>query len=71
VITSITAGAGERARNGRLPDGLAYRYANLLQKDRKYADYGYVTVVEPYDVGAADERLDWANHLLEDLRSLL
>jgi hypothetical protein len=43
----------------------------LLQRDRKYADYGYVTVLEPYDVAAADERLDWANQLLEDLRSLL
>lgn len=67
----VLGGGPGITRNGRLPDGLAFRYANLLQRDRKYADYGYVTVLEPYDVAAADERLDWANRLLDDLRSLL
>jgi hypothetical protein len=67
----VLGGGPGITRSGRLPDGLAYRYANLLQKDRKFADYGYVTVPEPYDVAAADERLGWANHLLEDVRSLL
>lgn len=67
----VLGGGPGITRNGRLPDGLAFRYANLLQRDRKYADYGYVTVLEPYDVAAADERLGWANRLLDDLRSLL
>ena len=47
------------------------RYVNVLQKDRKYADYGHGTVPEPYDVPTADERLTWANLLVEDLRTLL
>ena len=68
---AVLGGGPGITRIGRLPDGLAYRYANLLQKDRKAADYGYVAVPEPYDVSAADERLGWANSLLEDLRSLL
>lgn len=67
----VLGGGPGITRDGRLPDGLAFRYVNLLQRDRKYADYGYATVLEPYDAAAADERLDWANHLLEDLRSIL
>jgi hypothetical protein len=58
-------------RDGRLDDHVAYRYADTLQKDRKYADYGHGTVPEPYDVFLVDERLRWANHLVEDLRTLL
>jgi hypothetical protein len=58
-------------RPGRLDDNVAYRYADQLQRDRKYADYGYGKVPEPYDVKTADERLSWANHLLADLRTLL
>lgn len=40
-------------------------------RDRKFADYGYGTVPEPYDVSTADEHLAWANHLVEDLKTLL
>ncbi len=58
-------------RPGRLADNVAYRHADQLQRDRKYADYGYGTIPEPYDVRKADERLSWANHLVEDLRTLL
>jgi hypothetical protein len=58
-------------RPGRLAESMAYRHADQLQKDRKYADYGFGTVTEPYGVSIADERLSWANHLLEDLRTLL
>ena len=31
-------------RAGRLSDERAYDYADLLQKDRKFADYGYGTI---------------------------
>jgi hypothetical protein len=54
-----------------LTDGEAVRYADVLQVDRKRADYGYGNVPEPYDVATVDERLAWANHLIEDLRTLL
>ncbi len=37
----------------------------------KRADYGYGTVPEPYGLTTADERLAWANRLVEDLRTLL
>ena len=58
-------------RTGRLTDAEAFRYADTLQNDRKRADYGYGTTPEPYHVALVDERLAWANHLIEDLRSLL
>lgn len=54
-----------------MTDDKALRYAELLQVDRKRADYGYGTVPEPYDATMVDERLAWANHLIEDLRTLL
>ncbi len=47
------------------------RYVNVLQKDRKYADYGHGAAPEPYDVSTVDERLTWANRLVEDLKTLL
>jgi hypothetical protein len=58
-------------RAGRLTDDDARRYADILQVDRKHADYGYGNVPEPYDVTVVDERLAWANHLIEDLGTLL
>jgi len=58
-------------RSGRLTDAQAVRYADVLQQDRKYADYGYGATPEPYDVIITNERLAWANHLVEDLRTLL
>lgn len=58
-------------RKGRLTDDAASFYTDLLQKDRKYADYGHGTVPEPYDAAKADRHLEWANHLIEDLQTLL
>jgi hypothetical protein len=58
-------------RSGRLTDAEAARYVNILQNDRKRADYGYGTTPEPYDMDLVDERLSLANHLVDDLRTLL
>jgi hypothetical protein len=49
----------------------AVSYAHRLQFDRKLADYGYIDKIEPYDVDEADQRLDRANQLIADLRSIL
>jgi len=67
----VLGGGPGVTRSGRLDHNAAFRYTVLLQRDRKAADYGYVQVREPYDILTADERLRWANHLVEDLRSLL
>jgi hypothetical protein len=67
----VVGGGPGVLRPGRLADNVAYRYADQLQRDRKYADYGYGTIPEPYDAPTADQRLSWANHLIEDLRTLL
>ena len=58
-------------RAGRLTDAEAVRYADILQIDRKRADYGYGKTPEPYDVTTTDEHLGWAKRLVEDLRTLL
>lgn len=58
-------------RKGRLTDAEATRYVNVLQNDRKYADYGHGTAPEPYDVPTVDERLAWAIRLVEDLKTLI
>lgn len=68
---AVLGGGPGVTRAGRLPDRLAYKYVDQLQKDRKYADYRYINTVEPYDQAGADERLRRANHVIEDLRSLL
>jgi hypothetical protein len=54
-----------------LTEAEAVQYADVLQNDRKRADYGYGTVPEPYGVTLADERLALANRLIEDLATLL
>jgi hypothetical protein len=54
-----------------LTDAQALSYVDALQRDRKYADYGHGTVPELYDAGTVDERLAWANRLIEDLKPLL
>jgi hypothetical protein len=54
-----------------LTDADVLRYVNALQKDRKYADYGLGTASEPYDTAKFEERLAWADRLVEDLRTLL
>jgi len=58
-------------RTGRLTDSQAVGYADVLQIDRIYADYGFGIDPEPYDIITVDERLAWAAHLVEDLKSLL
>jgi hypothetical protein len=54
-----------------LTDAEVLRYVNALQKDRKYADYGLGTDSEPYHTAKVDERLAWADRLVEDLKTLL
>jgi hypothetical protein len=66
----IGAGPGI-TRAGRLSDRDAFVYTNVLQKDRIYADYGYSEVPEPYDRKTFDERMGYAERLVEDLRTLL
>jgi hypothetical protein len=58
-------------RTARLTDREAARYAYDLQIDRKHADYGFGIVPEPYTVATVDERLTWADRLVEDLKTLL
>lgn len=67
----VIGGGPGIVRTGRFTDYEAFFYTNLLQKDRKYADYGHGTVPEPYDAAKADRHLELANHLIEDLRTLL
>jgi hypothetical protein len=55
----------------RLRERDAVTYANRLQIDRKWADYGYTDEVEPYSAEQAEERLNWANFLAEDLLKAL
>jgi hypothetical protein len=50
---------------------MAFDYARALQKDRKDADYGFGVEPEPYDAATIDIRLSRANHLIEDLKTLL
>ncbi len=47
---AVLGGGPGVLRAGRLTDHVAYRYANFLQKGRKFADYDYGTVPAPYDV---------------------
>jgi len=44
---------------------------DILQRDRKDADYGPTDALEPYTEEQADERLKWANLLVEDLMTIL
>lgn len=68
---SVIGGGPGIVREDRLTDDEAFYYIDLLQKDRKYADYGYSSVPEPYDAAKADQRLTWANRIIEDLQTLL
>lgn len=67
----VLGGGWGVTRKGRLELKSVHRYVSQLQKDRRYADYGHNAVREPYDVGTVDEHIRWANHLIDDLRSLL
>ena len=67
----VTAGSTPGIGSGHLGHGQAMRYADWLQRDRKDADYGPTDVLEPYTEQEADQRLNWASMLVEDLRKLL
>jgi hypothetical protein len=67
----VLGGGPGIAHAGALSDRDATSYTNVLQKDRKYADYGYTDLVEPYDRKTFDEHMGWADKLVEDLRTLL
>jgi hypothetical protein len=56
---------------GNFTDREAAKKADLLQRDRKDADYGPTLVPEPYSPNQADERIRWAHMLVGDLRKLL
>ncbi|HEY0614307.1 MAG TPA: hypothetical protein VGC96_06685 [Candidatus Elarobacter sp.] len=68
---SVVGGGPGISRAGRLEDEDAYRYVDQLQKDRRFADYGYGTVPEPYSRTTADRHLNWANRIIEDVEALL
>ena len=67
VSPGSTPGVGD----GCFTDRDAAKKSDLLQRDRKDADYGPTMVAEPYSGTEADERLEWAKMLVEDLRKLL
>jgi hypothetical protein len=71
IAIAHTFGKRNSAVVVRLTDAEAVRDVEILQADRKRADYGYGAVPEPYDVMIVNERLAWANQLIEDLRTLL
>jgi hypothetical protein len=67
----VSPGSTPGIGSGRVGDAQAVRYAESLQRDRKDADYGPTEALEPYTEEQADQRLSWANILVEDLRKLL
>jgi hypothetical protein len=67
----VSPGSTPGIGSGRVGDAQAVRYAESLQRDRKDADYGPTEALEPYTEEQADQRLTWANILVEDLRKLL
>lgn len=67
----VSPGSTPGIGSGRISDAQAVRYAESLQRDRKDADYGPTEALEPYSEEQADQRLIWANILVEDLRKLL
>ena len=56
--------------SGKLSARTAERFVDMLQRDRKYADYGPTRVLEPYSESVAGERLDWAHLIVQDLGAL-
>jgi hypothetical protein len=68
---SIGSGSHSGIVGARLGDREAVRYANWLYQDRILADYGPTATAELFDPRQADERLQWANLLVHDLRTLL
>jgi hypothetical protein len=67
----VSPGGTPGIGNGRFTEREAAKRVDLLQRDRKAADYGPTNVSEPYTLAEADERLQWANCLVEDLERLL
>ena len=57
--------------SGNLSAAAAERYVDLLQRDRKDADYGPTKLLEPYSESRAVERLNWAYLVVQDLGALL
>ena len=57
--------------SGTFDENLAYRKADALMRARVIADYGPTETVEPYGVALADSLLNIAQHLVEDLETLL
>ncbi len=68
---SIGPGSHSGIVGARLGDREAVRYANWLYQDRLLADYGPTATAELFDARQADQRLQWANLLVHDLRTLL
>lgn len=67
----VSPGNSPGIGSGHFTDRDAGKKADLLQRDRKDADYGPTKVLEPYSESEADERIDWANWLIKDLETLL
>lgn len=67
----VIPGSGSGITKTKMAPSEAARRADQLQRDRKDADYGPTLVAEPYTAPQADERLEWANLLVEDLRRLI
>ena len=69
--TVVDVGDCHGITEAKLSDGEAWRIIEVLQADRKLADYGPGTTQEPYSEQQAKERLKKAQTLTEDLRKLL
>lgn len=67
----VSPGGTPGIAGGHFNEREAAKRVDLLQRDRKDADYGPTNVDEPYSPDEADERIAWANKLLEDLGRLL
>ena len=67
VSPGQTPGIGE----GHFTNREAARRVDLLQQDRKSADYGPTREHEPYTAEETDERVTWAKMLVEDLGRLI
>jgi hypothetical protein len=68
---NVSPGSAPGIANATLKTRDAARHVQLLQRDREDADYGPTSVAEPYTLAEADERLNWAKTVADDLRRLL
>jgi hypothetical protein len=67
----VSPGSPPGIGGGHFTEREAAKHLDLLQRDRKAADYGPTNVDEPYTPEQADERLRWANMIVEDLGKLI